>query len=154
MSERKQMEELIKLKTANADDAASNAELRAIFRSKKKKRKLRMEETASLGLGKGIIIDDANNQEVIASKLAFQNKKKTHSKARKKEKENFKRIRSSSIFNGCKTNSYQKPNSRETTRTFLSNKSVDKPPASISKSSATSDTSCVLMFSMYNSDTE
>eukprot|EP00557_Chaetoceros_sp_GSL56_P004786 CAMPEP_0176489604 /NCGR_PEP_ID=MMETSP0200_2-20121128/7386_1 /TAXON_ID=947934 /ORGANISM="Chaetoceros sp., Strain GSL56" /LENGTH=365 /DNA_ID=CAMNT_0017886775 /DNA_START=77 /DNA_END=1174 /DNA_ORIENTATION=- len=74
------------------DDARSNSNLRNIYRSARKKKKQKLDEAKSLGLGKGIILDDLKMTDVYESTAAYENKYIMDKNARKLEKVKFRNI--------------------------------------------------------------
>lgn len=100
MSERDQMATLLKLNEGSMwDDAASNASLRATYRSVRKAKKRRFCAAAAAGLGKGIEISDPLENDASKARCAFRDGKSSSDKrARSREKDSFFQLRSQSIF--------------------------------------------------------
>ena len=86
------------------DDAASNSKLRATFRVDRKAKKKRQLGASALGLGRGIELSDAINDDKKVAKGAFDESFQIqHLKVVKREKKTLQRVRTESIFSNQRT---------------------------------------------------
>lgn len=80
------------------DDAASNAAIRATYRKARQGKKRRLGEAARIGLGHSIELAQPMTEDISASKEAFGKRQVLDKKARKRETNAFKMVRTGSIF--------------------------------------------------------
>jgi hypothetical protein len=74
------------------DDSSSNSKLRQEYRMARNTKKRKLTEAQSLGLGKGIMLDDFRHQDIFESQEAFQRKNANDTKAKLLEKKKFQSI--------------------------------------------------------------
>mmetsp|Transcript_33168 Transcript_33168/g.72737 ORF Transcript_33168/g.72737 Transcript_33168/m.72737 type:complete len:426 (-) Transcript_33168:1647-2924(-) len=80
------------------DDAATNAAVRATYRKARQGKKRRLSNAARIGLGNSIELTEPVQEDVAASKDAFGTRQILDNRARKRETDAFKMIRTGSIF--------------------------------------------------------
>jgi Uncharacterized conserved protein len=85
------------------DDAGSNSNLRKIYRNARKKKKQKLEEARSLGLGKGILLDDCQSKDFRDSTAAFQRRDVVEKKAKRMEIDKFQKLQRG-IFSSSRCN--------------------------------------------------
>jgi hypothetical protein len=100
LTQREQMESLIRLNNKMGEDADANASLRALYRKERKAKKRRFEAAKNLGLGRGISLDGETQQDVISARNAMdlRDQQRERTQASGSEKAKFRSIRSGSIF--------------------------------------------------------
>lgn len=104
------------------DDSATNAAVRATYRKARQGKKRRLSNAARIGLGHNIELSEPAQEDVAASKEAFGTRQVLDKRARKRETDAFKMVRTGSIF-GARSKSKsstadieQKRNSRPSIR--------------------------------------
>ena len=80
------------------DDATSNSNIRANYRINRNEKKRKVSEAKSFGLGKDIVLDDAKDEDVSISRLAFDREDVRHEKSKSEEMAKFRSIRERVTF--------------------------------------------------------
>lgn len=74
------------------DDATSNSNLRATYRTVRKRKKQGLSEAKSRGLGKGIVLDEVQHDDLVESRRAFERNNVQDRRARLLEKRKFQEL--------------------------------------------------------------
>ena len=126
MTEHDQMEALLSINAGTmGNDAASNAALRRTYRTARKAKKRRVNDAMARGLGKGIQIAEATEEDVAVARAAFRNSMVADRKARHKETDAFSKLRSGSIF-GQKTDKRERRKSSVQAQTMPSSEKLNR----------------------------
>lgn len=97
LTEHEKMTSLLQLNQKLETDADANAAVRKTFRADRKAKKRRLNDAAKAGLGRGIeLLTGETNDDVYMAKSAMQ--KACNEQAHKSERDKFKGIRASGIF--------------------------------------------------------
>ena len=97
LTEHEKMTSLLQLNQKLETDADANAAVRKTFRTDRKAKKRRLNDAAKAGLGRGIeLLTGERDDDVCMAKSAMQ--KACNEKAHKSERDKFKGIRASGIF--------------------------------------------------------
>jgi hypothetical protein len=97
LTEHEKMTSLLQLNQKLETDADANAAVRKTFRFDRKAKKRRLNDAAKAGLGRGIeLLTGETNDDVYMAKSAMQ--KACNEQAHKSERDKFKGIRASGIF--------------------------------------------------------
>ena len=97
------------------DDSATNSAMRATYRKARQEKKRRLGDAAVLGLGRNIELAEPIKEDTTASREAFADNRVIDVKARKRETDAFKMVRSGSIF-GAKTSAGSSKSKKDSTQ--------------------------------------